>query len=999
MWLLLLAVLLPCLSVLSQALPQLEGGKPTGDFRTDRILVKPKRGLPNLGEVHARHGARVLRTFPGMDNLQVVHLPAGAKVGEVIARYQQSGLVEFAEPDYWVRASDIPDDPRYVDGTLWGLNNSGQNGGLAHADIGATSGWQILNSASNVIVAVIDTGVRYTHQDLAANMWINPGEIPGNGIDDDRNGFVDDVYGINAITNTGDPNDETGHGTHVAGTIGAVGNNGIGVVGVAWKVQIMACKFMNTSGMGSVSDAIQCIDYARAKGAKVINASWGGVDSSSSLRNAISRARDSEIVFVAASGNESADDDIVGNYPSSFDLDNIVAVGASTRSDALADFSNFGLVSVDLMAPGSTIYSTWHNSDTSYTYLSGTSMAAPHVAGVFALMRAQFPNDTYKQIIDRVLAATDSVASLAGKCVTGGRVNLKRALEASLIAYFTASSLAGTPPLTVVFKDSSLGAITSRAWDFGDGSSVSTEQNPTHVFRSEGNFTVTLTVGDSNGSTSTKVRSVSLVANYQIARTEMDWIDPSRMTRLSLSDNGVSAAQALPFAFTFYGQSYDRLHVGANGIIGFINRGLETTSNTDLRNVSSPNAIICPYWDNLNPAAGGSIRIGTIGTEPNRRTVVSWVNVPRNSTPTASLTFQAVLEESSRHIRFQYLEVQPETSRGGARGATVGIENESGLVAAKYTYDGSPAVLANNQAMLFIPSGTGGMLVTPGPGLTAVGNVGGPFSPVAQTYTIQNTSGTSLGWLVQKTQDWLELDSTGGILSAGQRTNITVSLAGLASLLKPGSYRDTLSFVNANTGNGNTTRAISLVVNGTTAALTITPESGLSSSGAQSGPFSPPSQVYTLINTGDATVAWTSINAQNWVTLSATSGSLAPSDSTTVTVSINAFAADLALGNYTDTVIFANTTNGIGNGERKVNLNVGVPEPARLTIETSMLNGQFRLRLTGEAGRDYVIEGSADFIKWTPLVIQTLAADGVFQFTEEGTTELTQRFYRVSLVP
>jgi subtilisin family serine protease len=998
-WSIFLAVITAQLLVFTQAQTPLDDGKLRGSFRSDRILIKPKSGPVNLANVHSKHRVRVLRRFQNLDDLQVLRLPEGAKVEEIIAQYRQSGLVEFAEPDYWVKASAAPDDPRYVDGTLWGLNNRGQSGGLIHADIGAADGWEILNSASNVIVAIIDTGIRYTHEDLADNVWVNPGEIPGNGIDDDRNGIVDDVHGLNAITNTGDPIDETGHGTHVAGVIGAVGNNGKGVVGVAWKVQIMACKFMDSEGMGSISDAIQCVDYARLKGAQVINASWGGVNSSSSLRTAISRARTAGIVFVAAAGNESADDDVVGNYPSGFDLDNVVSVAASTRSDALASFSNYGATTVDLVAPGSTIYSTWNSSDKNYTYLSGTSMAAPYVAGVFALMKAKFPNDTYKQLIDRVFAATDPIASLAGKCVTGGRVNLNRALEANLIANFTASALSGSPPLTVAFKDTSFGAITDRIWNFGDGSPTSAAPDPTHVFNSDGNFTVTLTVLGGAGETSVKSRSISVVANYAITRSTFDWIDPSSMTRLNLSDNGVSTAQALPFTFVFYGQPYDRIYVAANGMIGFINQGLTISSNVDLKDVSAPNAIICPMWDNLNPASGGSVRIGTTGEEPNRRTVVSWVDVPRNSTPTSTVTFQAVLEESSRQILFQYLEVQPGISRGAGRAATVGLENETGLVAAKYAFNGSPSLLENNQALLFIPQSAGGMLVTPAQGLITSGDLGGPFSPASKIYTIQNLGTASLGWLARKTVDWLEISSSGGILAAGQRTNIVVTVTEQAKLLQAGSYVDTLSFINANTGSGDTTRTISLVANGTAGALTITPESGLSSSGLEGGPFEPVSQVYTLINTGDATVNWIASNSQEWITLSAGSGSLTPGDSVTVTVSVNATAATLTAGLHADTIGFTNTTNGRGNDARKVTLNAGSIQPAKLTVESTAVHGQFRLRLTGEPGKTYAIESSPDLASWTPIWTRTLPDDGVFEFTDLDSAQLGQKFFRASLAP
>jgi subtilisin family serine protease len=207
-------------------------------------------------------------------------------------------IVVSAEPDYIRQGLLVPNDPKYLDGTLWGLNQA------SDVDVDAPEGWDVRTSAGSIVVAVIDTGVRYTHQDLAANMWVNSGEARGNGVDDDGNGVVDDVYGFDAYNNDGDPMDDQSHGTHCAGTIGGVGNNGIGITGVAWGVKVMACKFLSNTGSGTDSDAIRCIDYARSKGAKVLSNSWGGGGANSSLLAAIERCRAAGVLFVAAAGNE-----------------------------------------------------------------------------------------------------------------------------------------------------------------------------------------------------------------------------------------------------------------------------------------------------------------------------------------------------------------------------------------------------------------------------------------------------------------------------------------------------------------------------------------------------------------------------------------------------------------------------------------------------------------------------------------------------------------------
>jgi subtilisin family serine protease len=393
-----------------------------------RVLVKPRPGK-DLSALHRGSGANVLHRFPSMGDLQILRCRSQAAAQALVKIYQHSDLVQYAELDQTVQALNDPNDFLFRYGFLWNFKNDGQEGGVADADVDGPEAWDVLTSAPGVIVAVIDTGVRYTHEDLAANMWTNSNEIPGNGLDDDCDGYVDDVHGINAILSNGDPNDDYGHGTHVAGIIGAVGNNGLGGVGVCWRVQIMACKFLDPVGDGTVSDAVRCIDYARSHGAHIINASWGSTTfTSQALSDAIASARDANIIFVAACGNSQGDSDVAPLYPASYKLENVLAVASTNRRDELASFSNYGLTNVHLAAPGEPIYSCWNDSDSGYQYHSGTSMSAAFVSGACALVQALHPGESWRQIIQRVLAGVDQLPSLSGKCITGGRLNLVKAL-------------------------------------------------------------------------------------------------------------------------------------------------------------------------------------------------------------------------------------------------------------------------------------------------------------------------------------------------------------------------------------------------------------------------------------------------------------------------------------------------------------------------------------------------------------------------------------------
>ncbi len=332
--------------------------------------------------------------------------------------------VAYVEPDYLVTTLALPDDPAFGANRMWNLHNSA-------GSVSADRAWDLLNSASSVVAAVTDTGVRYDHEDLASNMWVNPGEVAGDGLDNDGNGLVDDIHGPDAYDGDGDPMDGNGHGTHCAGTIGAAGNNGLGLAGVAWRTQLLAARFLGPTGAGTVSDAVSVIDYCRESGASIINASWGGRAYSNALHDAILRCHSAGIVFVAAAGNNTSNTDTIPNYPSAYDLPNVVSVAASTQLNELASFSNFGVGSVDLAAPGSRIWSAEKAGPSAYGYRSGTSMAAPHVAGALALAKALNPSESPESLIARLHSSVDSIPALKGRVATGGKLNVYRLLAES----------------------------------------------------------------------------------------------------------------------------------------------------------------------------------------------------------------------------------------------------------------------------------------------------------------------------------------------------------------------------------------------------------------------------------------------------------------------------------------------------------------------------------------------------------------------------------------
>ncbi|MFP5248048.1 MAG: S8 family serine peptidase, partial [Thermoanaerobaculia bacterium] len=399
--------------------------RPTGASVAGEVLVKVKNGA----DIHA------LEQLADADRSErIANVRAGAlwrmhsrsRSTEALATaLAKNPNVEYAEPNFILQLTATPNDPYYPQ--LWGLRNTGQNiggAGTPGADISAEAAWNVTTGSAAIVVGVVDTGVDYNHPDLAANMWSNSGG-KGNAL------CAAGTHGFNAITKTCDPMDDHDHGTHVAGTIGAVGNNGVGVTGVNWTTSIMALKFLGSSGSGTTAGAIAAIDFAiQAKidgvNVRVLSNSWGGGGFSKALLDVINKANEHDILFVAAAGNDSSNNDIGPHYPSNYATPNMLSVAATNNRDELAYFSNYGPTTVHLGAPGQSILSSVPGS--AYTYFSGTSMATPHVSGVAALVLAKTPSLTTTELKTLLLNSTDPISSLSGITVTGGRLNAATAL-------------------------------------------------------------------------------------------------------------------------------------------------------------------------------------------------------------------------------------------------------------------------------------------------------------------------------------------------------------------------------------------------------------------------------------------------------------------------------------------------------------------------------------------------------------------------------------------
>ena len=458
-----------------------------GKYKEGELLVKFKSGVVTTSslKIHQRVGASVTKKFTVVPNLELVILPQGQPVKDAVIKYMSDPNVEYAEPNYIRRVAVLPNDTYFPQ--QWALHNIGQfAGGTEDADIDAPEAWDISQGSSSIIVAVLDTGIDYNHPDLVNNIWINIGETSCvDGIDNDGNGYIDDCKGwdfsscaqfsplppYNCITSKSPdkyPMDDNGHGTHGAGIIGAGGNNGVGIAGVMWNVKLMALKFLNADGEGTTADEIAGIQYAIVKGAKIINASFGGEAYSQAEYDAINAANAAGILFVAAAGNGGEDgigdnNDLTPFYPASYNLPNIISVAATDQNDIRVPFSNFGPNSVHVAAPGVYILSTIpQNLFSDKEFSSGTSMATPHVSGLAGLLYSYYDgihNTQFNlsQVRETIFRYGDELPTLTGWIQTGKRINAYWAMSSLLIPTNLSATATAPTQISITWSDNATG--------------------------------------------------------------------------------------------------------------------------------------------------------------------------------------------------------------------------------------------------------------------------------------------------------------------------------------------------------------------------------------------------------------------------------------------------------------------------------------------------------------------------------------------------------------
>jgi subtilisin family serine protease len=660
-------------------------------YAPGEVLVRFRPGTVRRSMLssHARLGAVIKREYQSVPGLQLAQLTSEVSLSRALRSYRRDPNVLYAEPNYIVHPFTVPNDPSFSQ--QWGLSNFGQDGGTSGADVNAQQAWNVTTGSQNVVVAVIDSGMDYTHPDLAANVWSSP-TVFSQTVNGVAISCPAGTHGFNAVAGSCDAMDDLGHGTHISGIIGAVGNNGVGVSGVNWNVKMLACKFIDQNGNGSVDGAVTCLDYVKARkdqGVKVLatNNSWGGNFSSQALTDAIAAQQQDGILFVTAAGNDFSDNDVVGVYPADYFLPNVVSVAATTRFDLLANFSNVGRHSVHLGAPGQEILSTLPGA--AYGVEAGTSMSTPFVTGVAALLAAQDPTRDWRAIKNLILAGGDSIPSLA-QTITGRRLNAYGSLTcsnstiterllpsldsvpATVGRQVTLAALnvncgqpAGPMQVTVVPGGQTISLLDDGAApDQAAGDGIYTGQwTPLGL----GNYTLTFSNGEAVQGT--------VLSNYTVGETDFSYQNISG-TNLNLGDDDVASVTS-PFPVQLGGGEFSTLYVSSNGTVSFTNAfgefmnwylPLNYWQSQNSMN-SPPPAIyqpvvtlIAPFWQDLYPVKGTDQNVfwDVTGAAPDRQLVIEWRNVRTYDCHTdvnANVTFQVVFSEGSSDFSFNYSNV------------------------------------------------------------------------------------------------------------------------------------------------------------------------------------------------------------------------------------------------------------------------------------------------------------------------------------------------------
>ena len=920
-------------------------------FKEGELLVKFR---PSVGEsrIEQIRNVRGLRTLKHFRELGVYHMritTRGLSVEEAAKLLSNLPEVAIAEPNYEVSIDAIPNDPLF--GSLWGLHNTGQTGGTPDADIDAPEAWDFAIGDPNMVVAVIDTGVDYNHPDLAGNMWTNPGEIPGNGEDDDSNGYVDDVYGIDAINNDSDPFDDNGHGTHTSGTIGAIGNNGIGVAGVNWNIRIMALKFLGAGGSGSTSDAIECLNYAvmmkttYGVDLKATNNSWGGGGYSQTLRDAIEASGNADMLFIASAGNLARNNDLIPYYPASYDLANIMAVAATDHNDALASFSSYGATSVDLAAPGVSILST--TPGTTYSSYSGTSMAAPHVAGASALVWADNPALGHLDVKEILMNNVDPVPALAGRMQTGGRLNVFESLTCDPSVVSLVPSLGDGfvveqgEPLALSARLSACapltGATVTASFNNGDPAiallddgldpdGVANDGTYTGLWMPSGvgPTTVTFTaVHDGDTYVETATGDVLVFFGYFYDDTvPFAWIDISATgTPLSLSDDD-NAYFALPFPIRFFDVDYDYISVGSNGHVYFENIWSPWNNSCIPSDTGYANTFVAGLWDDLNPSGGGQVYWEIRGAAPNRTAIVQYAGLPHYPV-VGAVHFEIIFYEDSDSILMQYLDTDfgnPVYNSGAS--ATVGVQRDPAY-GQQYSCN-SPAI-PNATAILWYRTLPGTPEISLNPMSLANSAADGTDAP-DQTFEVWNSGTGTLTYSISDDVGWLACSPPGGT-STGEHDTITVSYSTAA--LAAGSYSATITVTDPAATNDPQTISVSLtIIEAPEISLSPTSLSNSTQEGADA-----PDQSFEVWNSGTGTLMYSISDDVGWLACSPPGGSSA-GEHDTITVSYS--TAALAAGPYSATITV--TDPSATNDPQTIPVSLTVVQAPAIALNPTSLN-------------------------------------------------------------